>query len=125
MRFPKGLKGYDIREPFRPFVEYTSAIVSHPVWWAASLFLVMSYLMGVPWIVIDGILTAGATILIFILQNSQRRDALAMQTKLDELIRVTDARTGLAGIENKEDRKIEETKKEIEELDDEVGSVKD
>lgn len=119
-----GIKGYDIREPFRPVAEYAAMIVAHPLWWVATLALLGLWVIGVQWLIIDAILTFGATLLVFILQNTQRRDSLAMQAKLDELLRATtDARTGMAGIENKDDAKIEETKEEIESLEDEVEPI--
>ena len=47
-------------------------------------------------------------LMVFLVQNSQNRDAAAMQAKLDELIRaVDDARGQFIGIEHKTEREIE------------------
>jgi low affinity Fe/Cu permease len=59
------------------------------------------------------IINTGTTIItflmVFLIQNSQNRDAAAMQAKLDELIRaVRDARGQFIGIEHRTDREIQE-----------------
>ena len=59
------------------------------------------------------IINTGTTIItflmVFLIQNSQNRDAGAMQAKLDELIRaVENARGQFIGIEHRTDREIQE-----------------
>ena len=75
------------------------------------------------------VINTGTTIvtflMVFLIQNSQNRDAAAMQAKLDELIRaVDDARAQFIGIEHKTDREIQQIRsdleKECEQDDDEV-----
>ena len=66
------------------------------------------------------IINTGTTIvtflIVFLIQNSQNRDAAAMQAKLDELIRaVADARGEFIGIEHKTDREIQQIRTELEE----------
>ncbi|GGI81971.1 membrane protein [Polymorphobacter multimanifer] len=47
-------------------------------------------------------------LIVFLIQNSQNRDAAAMQAKLDELIRaVADARNEFIGIEHLTDHEVE------------------
>ena len=58
------------------------------------------------------IINTGTTIvtflMVFLIQNSQNRDAGAMQAKLDELIRaIDDARGQFIGIEHKTDHEIQ------------------
>jgi low affinity Fe/Cu permease len=65
------------------------------------------------------IINTGTTIvtflMVFLIQNSQNRDAAAMQAKLDELIRaVEDARGQFIGIEHRTDREIQEIRAELE-----------
>src|SRR3546814_9941217 len=54
-------------------------------------------------------------LMVFLIQNSQNRDAAAMQAKLDELIRTLDgARNGFIGIEHKTDTEVEEIRDALE-----------
>ena len=69
------------------------------------------------------VVNTGTTIvtflMVFLIQNSQNRDAAAMQAKLDELIRaLNDAREQFIGIEHLPDTEIEEIRHSLEE---EVG----
>ena len=66
------------------------------------------------------IINTGTTIvtflMVFLIQNSQNRDAAAMQAKLDELIRaLDDARAQFIGIEHLPDTEIEEIRAHLEE----------
>jgi low affinity Fe/Cu permease len=65
------------------------------------------------------IINTGTTIvtflMVFLIQNSQNRDAAAMQAKLDEVIRAVDAaREQFIGIEHLTDRQIEEIRSALE-----------
>ncbi len=60
-------------------------------------------------------------LMVFVIQNSQNRDAAAMQAKLDELIRAMDkARNEFIGIEHMTDRELEKIRAALEE---EVGEA--
>lgn len=53
--------------------------------------------------------------MVFVIQNSQNRDSLAIQSKLDEIIRSIDtAENNIIGIEHLTDTEIEEIRKRIE-----------
>lgn len=59
--------------------------------------------------------TIATFLMVFLIQNSQNRDAAAMQAKLDELIRaVTDARNEFVGIEHLTDHEIEDIRAALE-----------
>jgi len=65
------------------------------------------------------VINTGTTIvtflMVFLIQNSQNRDAAAMQAKLDELIRAVDkARGQFIGIEHLTDDQIEEIRTALE-----------
>jgi low affinity Fe/Cu permease len=65
------------------------------------------------------VINTGTTIvtflMVFLIQNSQNRDAAALQAKLDELIRAVDkAREQFIGIEHMTDRQIEDIRSAIE-----------
>ena len=58
------------------------------------------------------VINTGTTIvtflMVFLIQNTQNRDGLALQTKLDELILTSDAETEFVGIERLTDKELEE-----------------
>jgi low affinity Fe/Cu permease len=65
------------------------------------------------------VINTGTTIItflmVFLIQNSQNRDAAAMQAKLDELIRSVElARGQFIGIEHKTDREIQQIRADLE-----------
>jgi low affinity Fe/Cu permease len=57
------------------------------------------------------VINTGTTIItflmVFLIQNSQNRDGLALQTKLDELIRASDAENQFIGIEKLSDKELD------------------
>jgi low affinity Fe/Cu permease len=66
-------------------------------------------------LVVNTATTIVTFLMVFLIQNSQNRDAAAIQAKLDELIRaVHDARNEFIGIEHKTDREIEEIRAALE-----------
>lgn len=65
------------------------------------------------------VVNTGTTIvtflMVFLIQNSQNRDAAAMQAKLDELLRAVDtAREHFIGIEHLTDKEIEDIRAAVE-----------
>jgi low affinity Fe/Cu permease len=65
------------------------------------------------------VINTGTTIvtflMVFLIQNSQNRDAAAMQAKLDEMLRaITDARESFIGIEHLTDTEIEKRRADLE-----------
>lgn len=66
-------------------------------------------------LVVNTATTIVTFLMVFLIQNSQNRDAAAMQAKLDELIRAIDAaRNQFIGIEHRTDREIERIRNELE-----------
>lgn len=66
-------------------------------------------------LVVNTATTIVTFLMVFLIQNSQNRDAAAMQAKLDELIRAAKgARNQFIGIEHKTDVEIERIRAEIE-----------
>ncbi len=64
------------------------------------------------------IINTGTTIvtflMVFVIQNAQNRDGAAIQAKLDELIRVTEARNRFIGIEHLTDEEVESLRQRCE-----------
>ena len=81
--------------------------VGHPA--MAPLGLVgVGILYGIAGVDIANISLSIVTfVLLPILQHSQNRDGAAIQAKLDELIRVTDARNDFIGLDRQPEREIE------------------
>ena len=66
-------------------------------------------------LVINTATTIVTFLMVFLIQNSQNRDAAAMQAKLDELLRAVDkARGAFIGIEHLTDNQIEEIRAALE-----------
>ena len=66
-------------------------------------------------LVINTATTIVTFLMVFLIQNSQNRDAAAMQAKLDELLRaLKDARIQFIGIEHLTDHQIEDLRAALE-----------
>jgi low affinity Fe/Cu permease len=53
--------------------------------------------------------------MVFLIQNSQNRDAAAIQVKLDELIRVSKGQNSFIGLEHLTEEELEEIRRKCEE----------
>ena len=64
------------------------------------------------------VINTGTTIvtflMVFLIQNSQNRDSAAIQVKLDELIRVSEAKNFFVGIEHLTDEEIDRLREVVE-----------
>jgi low affinity Fe/Cu permease len=75
------------------------------------------------------VINTGTTIvtflMVFLIQNSQNRDGVAIQVKLDELIRVSKVQNAFIGIEHLTDEELDEIKTKCEERAAAVGDGED
>jgi low affinity Fe/Cu permease len=64
------------------------------------------------------VINTGTTIItflmVFLIQNTQNRDSVAIQAKLDELIRVSKARNAFVGIEHLTEEEVEKFREQSE-----------
>ncbi|ATU90535.1 low affinity iron permease family protein [Phyllobacterium zundukense] len=64
------------------------------------------------------IINTGTTIItflmVFLIQNTQNRDGVAIQAKLDELVRVTEAKNAFIGIEHLTEEEVEKFRRQCE-----------
>ncbi len=114
-----------MRELFRKFAQMTSAAVG------SSWAFILAVLIIVVWAVTGPmfhysdtwqlVINTGTTIItflmVFLIQNTQNRDAKAIHLKLDELIKgVSGARTSMVNLEQLSDEDLERLHKEFERL---------
>lgn len=87
--------------------------------WACSypLFKKMNDGFNTWQLVINTLTTIITFLMVFLIQNTQNRDAKAIHLKLDELIRgVKGARTGLVNLQEFSDEDLEELQKQFEQM---------
>src|ERR1051326_8525684 len=108
---------------FDSFARQTSMFCGKPVAFLAAVIIVLIWAATGPlfgysdtWqLVINTATTIVTFLMVFLIQNSQNRDAAAMQAKLDELLRaVAKARADFIGIEHLTDAQIEEIRQALE-----------
>jgi low affinity Fe/Cu permease len=108
---------------FTQFAARISSFAGQPLTFVLALGVIVMWAVTGPlfgysdtWqLVINTSTTIITFLMVFLIQNSQNRDAAAMQAKLDELIRaITDARNDFIGIEHRTDTEIEAIRNEIE-----------
>ena len=100
-----------------------AAFAGQPIAFVAALALIILWSLSGPlfhysdtWqLVVNTATTIVTFLMVFLIQNSQNRDAAAMQAKLDELIRALDnARGHFVGIEHLTDTEIEKIREDLE-----------
>ncbi|MFO1168888.1 MAG: low affinity iron permease family protein [Rhodoblastus sp.] len=108
---------------FARFSALVSALAGRPLTFGLALAIVVVWGLSGPFfhysdtwqLVINTGTTIVTFLMVFVIQNAQNRDAMAIQVKLDELICATqDARDKLVGIENLDDVVVAQLKSEIE-----------
>lgn len=108
-----------IGESFARFAKATARQSGHPVTFALAVLVILVWAVTGPlfhfsdtWqLVINTGTTIVTFLMVFLIQNTQNRDSVAMQIKLDELLRaVRGAHTALADLEDLTEEELEEFK---------------
>lgn len=108
---------------FAAIARFVSRMAGRPVTFIAAISLIVLWGITGPlfgfsdtWqLVVNTATTIITFLMVFVIQNSQNRDAAAMQAKLDEIIRaVVDARNRFIGVEHLTDVELEKLLDEIE-----------
>ena len=108
---------------FTWFSSRVSAIAGQPLAFVVALLVIVVWSVTGPvfgfsdtWqLVINTGTTIVTFLMVFLIQNSQNRDAAAMQAKLDELLRaIAKARSQFIGIEHLTDNQIEQIRGALE-----------
>lgn len=111
-----------MNEFFRKFANKTSAIVGSPWAFIGAVALIVGWALSGPifgfsdtWqLVINTTTTIVTFLMVFLIQNTQNRDAKAIHLKLDELIRSVDgARDGLVDLEDLTDEELKRLETEF------------
>ncbi|HXI61562.1 MAG TPA: low affinity iron permease family protein [Pyrinomonadaceae bacterium] len=119
-----------MRELFRKFAQTTSQAVGSSWAFILSFLIIVVWAMTGPmfhfsdtWqLVINTGTTIVTFLMVFLIQNTQNRDAKAIHLKLDELLKgVKGARTGLVNLEQLSDAELESLQKEFERLHEKVA----
>lgn len=114
-----------INEKFRLFAQKLSQIAGKPLTFLLAVTVIISwgfsgsfFNYSDTWqLVINTSTTIITFLMVFIIQNTQNRDAKSIQLKLDELIRSTKtARNSLLDLENLEDDEIDRLSEEFQAL---------
>jgi low affinity Fe/Cu permease len=104
-------------ETFTRFAKWTAHAAGHPATFAIAVAMLLAWALLGPvfhfsdsWqLVINTATTIITFLMVFLIQNTQNRDAVAMHLKLDELIRaVHGARNRLMDLENLTEEELEE-----------------
>jgi low affinity Fe/Cu permease len=114
---------------FVHFAQWVSHVTGRPLAFIAAVACIVLWGFTGPlfgfsdtWqLVINTATTIITFLMVFVIQNTQNRDTIAMQIKLDELIRVTGrASNALLNLEELDDRELEALRKSYERLAQEI-----
>ena len=114
-----------MKELFRRFAHKSAEILGSAWAFMIAVIIVIAWAATGPifgfsdtWqLVINTGTTIVTFLMVFLIQNTQNRDAKAIHLKLDELIRgVKGARTGLVDLENLSDEELAQLQKEFQRL---------
>ena len=114
-----------MNEAFRKFANKTSEAMGTPWAFIAAVFLILGWAVSGPFFgfseVWQLVINTGTTIItflmVFLIQNTQNRDAQAIHLKLDELLRgVEGARTSMVDLEDLSDEDLKKLQNEFQRL---------
>jgi low affinity Fe/Cu permease len=114
-----------MNELFRKFAQRIAILVGSPWAFVAAAALIIAWMITGPlfnfsdtWqLVVNTATTIVTFLMVFLIQNTQNRDARAIHLKLDELVRATqNARNSLVDLEDLPDHELERLSREFHEL---------
>ena len=123
-----------MHDTFRVIAERIATLTGTPLAFSIALLMVVVWAVTGPlfdfsdtWqLVINTGTTIVTFLMVFLIQNAQNRDAVAVQLKLDELIRsVRGARMGMINIDQLSDSELQQLRKQFQELGDENGGCEE
>jgi low affinity Fe/Cu permease len=114
-----------MREVFRKFAQRASQMVGSSWAFILVVLLIIAWALTGPWfhysdtwqLVINTVSSIVTFLMVFLIQNTQNRDAKAIHLKLDELLRgVAGARTGLVNLQYLSEAELEKLQEEFQRL---------
>jgi low affinity Fe/Cu permease len=114
-----------VQDAFRVFARKSSMVLGSAWAFAAAIFIILIWALTGPTFHFSDtwqlIINTGTTIvtflMVFLIQNTQNRDAKAMHLKLDEIIRaLKGARNQLVDLEKLSDEDLDKLEKQFEQL---------
>ena len=111
-----------VRDAFRSFAQRSSSILGSAWSFCGAVLIIVVWLVTGPtfhfsdtWqLIINTATTVVTFLMVFLIQNTQNRDAKAMHLKLDELIRaVKGARNQLVDLEDLSDEELKKLEKQF------------
>jgi low affinity Fe/Cu permease len=108
---------------FTYFATSTAFVAGQPLAFVLAVAVLVTWIFSGPifgwsdtWqLVVNTATTIVTFLMVFLIQNSQNRDAAALQAKLDEVIRsIANARNEFIGIEHLTDSEIESIRSDLE-----------
>jgi low affinity Fe/Cu permease len=111
-----------VSKMFADFAGAVAHAAGRPLTFAASVGVIVVWALTGPlfgfsdtWqLIINTSTTIVTFLMVFLIQNTQNRDGAAIQTKLDELIRVSAAQNLYIGIEHLTEEEVEELRQKSE-----------
>ncbi|MEW6143668.1 MAG: low affinity iron permease family protein [Thermodesulfobacteriota bacterium] len=110
---------------FTRFAKYASTAMGHPAAFMVAIIIIAVWILTGPLLGFSNtwqlIINTGTTIvtflMVFLIQNTQNRDTIAIQVKLDELIRaIENANNALLDLEELDEKDLERIRADYEEL---------
>ena len=114
-----------VRDPFRAFARKSSIVLGSAWAFYAALLIIIAWIATGPifhfsdtWqLIINTATNIIALLMVFLIQNTQNRDAKAFHLKLDEIIRtLKDARNELVDLEDLSDEDLEKLEQQFKPL---------
>ena len=114
-----------MNELFRKFAHRTSAVVGSPWAFLTAVLIIIAWAITGPlfsysdtWqLIINTSTTIVTFLMVFLIQNTQNRDARAIHLKLDELLwALKEARTGMVDLEDLSDAELQRLQDEFQRL---------
>ena len=114
-----------VRDAFRSFAQRSSSVLGSAWAFCGAVLIILLWLVTGPtfhfsdtWqLIINTATTVVTFLMVFLIQNTQNRDAKAMHLKLDELIRAVEgARNQLVDLENLSDDELKKLEEQFQRL---------